>query len=188
MKNPAQSNSAPLLPLDLWAADAQVLRSVPARLRPWLTEEGLLTARIARAAGEPAGVRVIDQRLGFLTRDQQLLVQAPATSCLVREVVLTAQGRPWVFAHTLIPDYTLEAYPWLAELGETALGSTLAAVPGLDRGRFEFAPLPLAHPLGAAALAHSTTATDSVWGRRSWFAMQGKRLLVHEIFLPGIIA
>jgi chorismate--pyruvate lyase len=178
--------AAPLLPLDLWMPVTALLRGMPASLAAWLTEPGLLTARIAAVSGAPHGLTLLDQRLGFLSREQQALLAAPATSCLVREVQLTARGEAWIFAQSLVPDHTLELHPWLAELGDSSLGATLDAIAGLERGPFEFAPLPAAHPLAARALAGDEREPGPIWARRSWFALRGRRLLVHEVFLPGL--
>ena len=101
----------------------------------------------------------------------------------MRRVELVGAGRPWVFAESLVPDHTLELHPWLAELGDSSLGATLSAIPGVSRGPFEFAPLPAAHPLAASALGRLAQAPDVVWARRSWFALRGRRLLVQEVFL-----
>ena len=185
MKNYDASIAAPLLPLDLWMSGPELLRGVPAGLVAWLTDPGLLTDRIRAASGAAAAVRVVEERLGFLTAEQQALLAAPAASCFVRQVELLGAGRPWVFAESLIPDHTLELHPWLAELGDSSLGATLAGVAGIERGPFEFAPLPAAHPLAASALARHTDAPGVVWARRSWFALRGRRLLVQEVLLAG---
>jgi chorismate--pyruvate lyase len=183
LKHYDASTAAPLLPLDLWLSGPELLRGVPAALAAWLTDSGLLTERIRAASGAAPGVRVIEERLGFLTAEQQALLEAPAASCFVRQVELVGDGRPWVFAESLIPDHTLELHPWLAELGDSALDATLAGIAGVSRGPFEFAPLPAAHPLAASALARRADAPGVVWARRSWFALRGRRLLVQEVFL-----
>ena len=183
MKHYDASNAAPLLPLDLWMSGPELLRGLPAGLAAWLTDAGLLTERIRAASGAAPSVRVVEERLGFLTAEQQALLAAPAASCFVRRVELLGAGRPWVFAESLIPDHTLELHPWLAELGDSSLGATLAWLDGIDRGPFEYAPLPAAHPLAASALARQTEAPGVVWARRSWFALRGRRLLVQEVFL-----
>jgi chorismate lyase len=175
----------PLLALELWLPGELLLRGIPGTLAAWLSTPGLLTERIKTASGAAAGLRLLDQRLGFLGRDQQALLEAPAASCLVREVALTGAGRPWVFAQSLIPDHTLELHPWLAELGEASLGATLAAFPGVERGPFEFAPLPPAHPLAARAIEACREEPAVLWARRSWFGLKGRRLLVHELFLSA---
>jgi chorismate lyase len=183
LKHYDASTAAPLLPLDLWLSGPELLRGVPAGLAGWLTATGLLTERIRAAAGAPPSVRVVEERLGFLTGEQQVLLEAPAASCFVRQVELLGAGRPWVFAESLVPDHTLELHPWLAELGDSSLGATLAGIPGVSRGPLEFAPLPAAHPLAASALGRLARAPDVVWARRSWFALRGRRLLVQEVLL-----
>lgn len=183
MKNYDASISAPLLPLDLWMSGPELLRGAPAGLVAWLTDTGLLTERIRVASGAAPAVRVIDERLGFLTAEQQALLAAPAASCFVRQVELLGAGEAWVFAESLIPDHTLELHPWLAELGDSSLGATLAGIAGVERGPFEFAPLPAVHPLAASAIARRAGSPGVVWARRSWFALRGRRLLVQEVFL-----
>ncbi len=187
MKHYDAVTEAPLLPLDLWLPGPELLRGVAAGLAAWLTDRGPLGERIRAASGQPAGVRVVDERLGFLTAEQQGLLEAPAASCFLRQVELVSRGRPWVFAESLIPDHTLELHPWLAELADSSLGATLAGLEGVVRGPFEFAPLPASHPLAASALARLSGAPGVVWARRSWFALRGRRLLEQEVFLmePG---
>ncbi|MBS0373580.1 MAG: chorismate lyase [Proteobacteria bacterium] len=184
MKPSSVSAAAPLLPLDLWLPGQEILRGAPAALVPWLTDPGLLTDRVREAAGAAVQVRVVEERLGFLSAEQRALLAAAADSCFVRRVELVAAGRPWVFAESLVPDHTLELHPWLAELGDSSLGTTLAGLAGIRRGAFEYAPLPAVHPLAAAALARRPGA-GVVWARRSWFELSGRRLLVQEVFLTG---
>ncbi len=181
-----RADHASLLPLDLWIADAALLRGVPSDVHGWLFESGLLTARVTALAGIPCTLRVIDQRLDFLTGEQQAVLQVPPGTCFVREIELCAGPRPWVYAQTIVPDATLELHPWLAELGETSLGETLASLQDVVRGPLEFATLPAMHPLAEAALRNVPDEPDFLWARRWWVAVRGRRLLVHEVFLPGI--
>lgn len=175
-----------LLPLELWIADAALLRDVPDDVAGWLTETGLLTARVAALSGGPCTLRVVDQRLDFLTAEHQAVLQVPAGTCFVREIELCAGLAPWVYALTVVPDGTLELHPWLAELGDTSLGETLAGIANLERGPLEYATLPAMHPLAQAALHDALDEPDFLWARRWWVAIRGRRLLVHEVFLPGI--
>jgi chorismate--pyruvate lyase len=177
------STAAPLLPLDLWLSGQELLRGLPAEAAAWLTATGRLAARVRAASGAPPCLRLVEERLGFLTAEQQALLEAPAASCFVRQVELLGRGRPWIYAESLIPDHTLELHPWLAELGDSPLGATLAGIEGVERGPFEFAPLPSVHPLAASALARLATAPPVVWARRAWFALRGRRFLVQEVFI-----
>ena len=101
----------------------------------------------------------------------------------MREIELTCNGRPWVFAQTLVPLATLARQRWLASLGRAALGERLAAVPGLERGPLEFTRLS-AGIASIAARCASAGSSAALWARRSWFAIEGHRLLVQEVFLP----
>lgn len=176
-----------MLPLELWMPGVELLRDVPPGLASWLTESGTLTARIRAASRDGrCRLRVLEQRIGFLSREQQAALDTQVASCFVREIELIGGEEPWVFAQTLVPDATLELHPWLAELGDSPLGETLAEVGGLERGPFEFATLPATHPLAARALEYADEEPDFLWARRSWFAIRGKRLLVQEVFLPAL--
>jgi len=176
-----------MLPLELWMPGVELLRDVPDGLASWLTESGTLTARIRAAASDGrCRLRVLEQRIGFLSREQQAALDTQVASCFVREIELIGGEEPWVFAQTLVPDATLELHPWLAELGDSPLGETLAGVAGLERGPFEFATLPATHPLAARALEYADEEPDFLWARRSWFAIRGRRLLVQEVFLPAL--
>jgi chorismate lyase len=177
---------APLLPLELWFPARGADNQVPPRLYGWLTEPGLLTERIERRTGQPVHVHVLDERVGFLTSEQQAVLGARLDSCFVRRIALVSQGRAYIYAETLVPDHTLELNPWLAELGERSLGTALAEYGDVIRGPLEFAALPASHPLAARALELVDLPTDTIWVRRSWFGVGGMRLLVQEAFLPSV--
>jgi chorismate lyase len=174
------------LALDLWSDE----RSLPAGLddlhRGWLTESGLLTERIRRDSGRPARLTVREEHVGFLNAAQQALLGAGAASCFLREVELGVDEYAWIFAQTLVPDATLELHPWLAALGSSALGETLAGLAGLARGELEYALLPSAHPLAARAVATLEIAPAALWARRCVYALRGRRFLVQEVLLPAL--
>ena len=175
---------ASLFPLDLWARLDRAAPLLPARWAPWLAATGLLQDRISQEASEPASVRLLEERIGFLSAEQQELLQSPTDSCFHRRIELCAAGRAWVYAESLIPDHTLEAHPWLAELGERGLGETLSWRQDIERGPFEVTTLPTSHPLAARALERMNGKPDAVWARRAWVAISGARILVQELFLP----
>lgn len=173
-----------LLPLDLWARLDRITARLPSRWAGWLSSEELLTERIAREAGGPARLILLDERIGFLNADQRELLDSPSDSALLRQVELTAQGRAWVYAETLIPDYALEAHPWLAELGVRALPEALSWRNDVSYGAWEVATIPAAHPLAARALERAQGRHDSVWARRHVITIGASRILLHEAFLP----
>jgi len=150
----------------------------------WLAEPGLLTERLRACCGGRQGLTVISEREAPLPTAESALLHAPGSASFVREIELTCDGSPWVFAQTLIPLATLARHGWLSTLGDAALGERLAAVPGIKRGPLEFARLTPGVALFHRALRQSADSPSELWARRSWFAIDGNRLLVQEVFLP----
>lgn len=158
----------------------------PAGLVPWLTEPGLLTDRLrARYAGDLELV-IVDQRLDRLAVADQRELRAASNAAFVREIELWCAGRARVFAQTLVPEATLASYPWLAELGRSTLGEALAHHGMVERGELEFAACSPGAALYERALRAAAMRPATLWARRSWFAGAGLRLLVQEVFLPGL--
>lgn len=150
----------------------------------WLTELGLLTERLRACCAGRQGLTVVSEREAPLAAAESALLHAPGSAAFVREVELTCDGRASVFAQTLIPLATLARHRWLSSLGDAALGARLAAVPGIQRGPLEFARLTPGVALFHRALRQDAAPPAELWARRSWFAIDGNRLLVQEVFLP----
>ena len=105
----------------------------------------------------------------------------------VRQVQLLCDGRPWVFARTVIPVRTLSgAERRLARLGNRPLGAFLFADPGMSRGAVELARIGNEHAMFAEATSGIVDSPAEIWGRRSVFRIGGKPLLVTEVFLPAV--
>jgi chorismate--pyruvate lyase len=164
--------------LDAW------LPTAPAAAAAWLREPGLLTERLRACCAGETGLVVVAEAEAPLAAEDAALLRAPVSSAFVREIELTCDGRPWVFAQTLVPLATLVRQRWLASLGRTALGERLACVPGLERGPLEFTRLVAGDSLHRRALRERQDPPAALWARRSWFAIEGDRLLVQEVFLP----
>src|SRR3569832_2502884 len=106
----------------------------------------------------------------------------PAERALIREVPLLCGVLLWVFVRTVMPVSSLRGRRRrLMHLGDKPLGAALFADPHLCRGALELARLRRGEVLYEQA--GSRDAAD-VWGRRSVFRLQGRPLLVSEIFLP----
>jgi chorismate--pyruvate lyase len=150
----------------------------------WLREPGLLTERLRVCCDGMPGLAVIAEVEAPLSSHDAAVLKASGNAAFVREIELTCDGRPWVFAQTLIPQATLARQRWLSSLGRAALGERLAAVPGIERGPLEFARLIAGDRLYQRALRERRDPPAALWARRSWFAIEGDRLLVQEVFLP----
>src|SRR5579863_2892665 len=111
--------------------------TVDAHVRPWLIGKGLLTLRMKARCGERFALRLVDQWTGLLSAAHKAALRSPDNAGLFTDVELCCGEQVWVFAQTIMPDSTLCAHPWLAELGDAALGETLGDLSGVERSAHE---------------------------------------------------
>ena len=106
----------------------------------------------------------------------------------VREVVLLADGHPFIFAHSVlggVPRGVLGR--WLRGLGNRSLGTMLFRHPGIQRDELQFARLDVRHALyqvcckQLAAFHHSIQ--GPLWARRSKHRYAGQTICVIEVFV-----
>src|ERR1700736_2359514 len=160
--------------------------TVDAHVRPWLIGKGLLTLRMKAVCGERFALRLVDQWTGLLDAAHRSALSSADGAGLFRDVEMCGGEQVWVFAQTIIPDSTLCAHPWLAELGDTPLGETLSDLSGLERSSYEYAWLPVEEPVTARALRAAEVRPAGLWARRSRVSLRGAPLLMQELFLPAI--
>jgi chorismate--pyruvate lyase len=160
--------------------------AVDAHLRPWLIGKGLLTQRLRAVCGERFALRVADCWTGILNSSQRAALRVADNAGLFRAVEMYCGDQVWVFGETVIPDSTLSAHPWLAELGDSALGETLSGLSGVERSAYEYAWLPASDAITARALRGAEITPAGLWARRSRIALRGAPMLVHELFLPAV--
>ncbi|MEB8291252.1 chorismate lyase [Klebsiella michiganensis] len=139
-----------------------------AHLRDWLLLEDSMTKRFEQQ-GKKVSVIMVNE--GFVERDAlageaSLLPSEPRY--WLREIILCANGEPWLAGRTIVPESTLSG-PELAlqQLGQTPLGRYLFTSSTLTRDFIE---------IGRHA---------ELWGRRSRLRLSGKPLLLTELFLPA---
>jgi len=166
-----------------WVADATLLRP-GAGVLGWLTDPGLLTERIALRCGGDSALRVVDQRRDIMPPGDAAALGIDGQAVFVREVELVCASVVCVFAQTLVPLATLAAQPWLAELGDDALGHRLARTGGAALESLEFALLMAGDTLRDRALRDRPDTTESLWARRKHYRLGGWPLVVQEVFLP----
>lgn len=139
-----------------------------AHLRDWLLLEDSMTKRFEQQ-GKKVSVIMVNE--GFVGRDA-LADEAPLLPSepryWLREIILCANGEPWLAGRTIVPESTLSG-PELAlqQLGQTPLGRYLFTSSTLTRDFIE---------IGRNA---------DLWGRRSRLRLSGKPLLLTELFLPA---
>jgi chorismate--pyruvate lyase len=156
---------------------------LPRTTRRWLLDEGSLTERLLTASGGAFRVQRLHQRWQIpLPSERRLLGMAGRQLALVREVALYCHEQPWVFARSVIPVNTLSgSLRHLRHLQNQSLGALIFSDPTLGRRPFELCLLP-----GNSTYIDTTLRQrDVAWARRSRFALQGKYLLVSEVFLEA---
>lgn len=142
--------------------------ALDAQLLDWLLLEDSMTKRFEQQ-GKRVTVTLI--REGFVTSDavseERALLPADNRYWL-REILLCADGEPWLAGRTVVPESTLSG-PELAlqQLGKTPLGRYLFTSSELTRDFIEIG-------------RH-----ENLWGRRSRLRLSGKPLLLTELFLPA---
>ncbi len=158
-------------------------RAVDAALRPWLIGQGWLSHRLREKFRERFECRADDPWTGLLSGEERAFLGSSDRAGLVREERWRVDGDDWVLCRTVLPDSTLTAHPWLAELGESSLPELLAELSGVTRGPYEYARLAADTPLLCATLGGH--AGDGLWARRTRLRMRGSPLALQEIFLPA---
>jgi chorismate--pyruvate lyase len=160
--------------------------SVDSNVRPWLIGKDLVTVRMKAICGEHFALRVVDQWSGLLGAGHKAALRSADSDALYRDVEMSHGEHIWVFEQTVMPDSTLSAHPWLAELGDSALGETLGDLSGMQRSFYEYAWLPAAEPVTARALRNAEVKPAGLWARRARLALRGAPLLIQELFLPAM--
>jgi len=158
-------------------------QSIPPALTPWLFDASSLTARMINLCGKGFSVRVLSQSWQKIDAEESLAMALPHVhSALVRQVLLCCDGKPLIYARTVIPATTVQgAQRRYANMGSRPLGAMLFADRTMRREAVQVAKLPLSH-----VAYQYVKGGKGVWGRRSVFRVSGKPILVSEYFLPEL--
>ncbi len=191
-----------VMPDSHWWPLEHVAPQVPGTLVSWLTEPGLLTARVRALCGDDLGFRLLGPlREAPLPASLQARLDVTDHGCLLREIEFCCGTRRVIFAQTILPATTVAGFPWLRALGDAPLGEALReAGQPLDRDPFEYRELRHDHPLAVAARQSTAIAesardtTDAaraagaeLWARRAVYRLAGHPILVQEVFLPALL-
>ena len=137
-------------------------------LADWLLHTGSLTERI-QASSSDFQVQLLGQASVPLQDDeQQALPSYSAHAWQVREVLLLADHRPWVYARSVLPSALCDSR--FQQLGNQPLGQRIFNDDAFVRSEFTLAKV------------HIDEA--NLYARRSRFCLQQYDLLVAEVFLP----
>ncbi len=153
------------------------------RERSWLLDDGSLTGRLIASNRGAFSVQRLYQDWGTARLSEQIMLGIPSRHrTLVRAVVLMLDRQPVVFARSLFPVSALRgSLRHLRHLRQRSLGSILFRYPQMQRSPFEVARI----SGDSAYLPAFLHQQEPAWGRRSCFDIDGRRLLVSEVFLQG---
>jgi chorismate--pyruvate lyase len=141
--------------------------NIPPEYRYWITLPGSLTKAL-KARTTDFSVHLISEQILDTPWPQRS--RSLTEACFSRKVLLMNGHEPWVAAHTLIPKSSLEnGLHALSRLKNRPLGELLFSDKRVSKDSEE------------------ACRTESGWGRRARYLLEGQPLLVSEFFLPGLI-
>ncbi|NQX87382.1 MAG: chorismate lyase [Halioglobus sp.] len=155
--------------------------TLPSDTRRWLTDSGSLTEKLIASGRGTFSVRRLFQGWQAPLPSERILLALPQRQLsLVREVVLLLDSAPVVFARSIFPCASLAGdLSHLRHLQSRSLGAILFKHPGMRRHPFEIALMPGDSDYIPAAFHQE----EPAWGRRCRFEVNGKKLMVSEVFL-----
>lgn len=150
--------------------------------RPWLAVQDSLTKQL-QAAFPLLQVEGVRQYWKAPTPDEaDMLGLRFGQTALVREVWLQSGAVPLVFARSILPRASLRGrWRRLGLLGARPLGAVLFADRKVSRAPLAFCKLSSHHPISRRI------GRSGLWARRSLFMRSGGKILVTEVFLPGVL-
>jgi chorismate--pyruvate lyase len=148
--------------------------TIPRHWQAWLQDKGSLTQRLIHASGGHFSVRVVSNRWGIPSQSEaEALMLKPRQKAIIREVELLCHNQVWVCARSIIPHSTLRGrLRQFKNIGTKPLGALLFKHPNMIRGALEVTSL------------QQVNSHQQHWARRSVFYLDGKGILVTEVFMP----
>lgn len=167
----------------------QPLAQLPSQHRPkpglrrWIEDKGSLTAKLVAMSHGSFKVQVVRQLAARPSlSEQRCLGLRGRELALVREVVLLGNNQPWVFARSVLPLSSLTGrLRHLRKQDARPLGAFLFSQPRLQRSVITASRISRQH----GYLPINLCRENPLWGRRSVFYLDGKPLLVSEVFLDA---
>lgn len=164
-----------------------IRHTLPIAVQSWTYETGSLTERLRSIYGNNVAVNVLFNhwQTPYLS-ERQLLNQPEHRYCLIREVLLHANGKPLIMARTIIPRDTIKiAQSNLSHLGNRPLGEIIFSYPKLQRLALNISLVSL--NTWSPPAVNLGQINQPMWGRRTVYAIAQRQMLVSEFFLPELL-
>lgn len=164
-----------------------IRHQIPENVQSWIYEPGSLTQRIRDIYGDAFAVKVLfhQWKVPFLS-ESRLLRLTHNKYCLTREVLLFANDKPLILARTILPAKTLKGTQrTLSRLGNRPLGEVIFSYPKLQRLEMDVALID--RKTWSPTIRNKINLEQSIWSRRTIYAIKNRQMLVSEFFLPEIL-
>ena len=164
------------------------INDCPDILKQCLTEPGSLTHLLNQYCAGRIELKLNHQDWQSIAREESdLLGMKQGETAFVREIQLNCQGKPWVFARSVIPEATYnKRQAELSSLGLKPLGEVLFSDQTIERKGIEICRITAESLISRLATDEDLNSIDMLWGRRSVFLIEQHPLLVSEVFLPDL--
>ena len=164
-----------------------IRHTLPEEVQSWVYEAGSLTRRLRCFYGDSFAVKILFHRWKPAFLSECRLLHLPHQQYnLIREVLLHADGKPLILARTILPEKTIKiAKRNLSHLGTRPLGEVIFSYPNLERLQLDITAVK--PDTWSAKLQNQVNIPQTIWGRRTVYAIQKHPLLVSEFFLPGAL-
>jgi 4-hydroxybenzoate polyprenyltransferase len=136
-------------------------------MRDWLTLRGQLTNALRAAWLGAFSLERLGESEVSLSADEAGRLGVARGPGWAREVQMTAGGHVLVIARSVAPALTLEACPWLREIGDAPLGEALEAHAPTERDEFEYRAFAAGE--NAPGTLGMVPPPGPAWARRSVF-------------------
>jgi|TARA_B110000503_G_scaffold135514_1_gene216269 chorismate lyase len=136
----------------------------------WLLEDGSITQKISDMA--IFKLEIIRDRLGLASIGEYWALRLCPQPVRVREVILSGNNQPMVYAKSIIPRSTSnKGYPALGKIGSKPLGDLIFTSNLFIKESRMF----------ASFVKHGYP--SKIWGRRTNYSVQGYPFSIMEVFL-----
>jgi chorismate lyase len=161
-------------------------QTIPEEIKTWIYESGSLTQRLRLEYGSGVCVSILRQgwHLPFINECSILGIRR-GHHAMIREVVLHVDNMPLILARSVIPVATIKiAQRNLSHIGNRPLGEIIFSYPNLHRLSLEIAaPKSINWSIPSK---NRFNLEQSIWGRRTEYAIPTETMLVSEFFLPTL--
>jgi chorismate lyase len=172
-----------------WSIAEDLTARVPHYLLDWILCKDSTTAKIRKLTDNQLVMNIISEEFSLpMENEAKKLIQNTSAHCLVRKALMQASNLPWLYCRSVFPKKTLTGEESIfSNLGSQPIGDILFGKNAWARSLFELSELTTESLLYQEATEHLTFKPDSLWARRSVFALQNKSILITEVFLPAFL-